>query len=491
MMEPGTNGSQERIAVFRSLRPWVKWLFSGPLLSPIVSFVAAAVVAVSPWVVTVIALLVVSATMTPILGYAAIEDLRLAVVYAFALSLLPTAPIATLAARLVRASVDEDQGRRVPELYAFSLVLAAAASQLVAVTFAALLGGMSLELAVAFVSLSVCASLLWTDFAVLSALRAFGRLIGSFALGMLLAIVSAMLSTTSGAASVAMILWSFSIGIVFAHFLMSGHIVRIADLQLPNLLEAARRVMREAREQVVLFGGILLAVVGVWVDKLVFWLSPVGMTSASSFRHFAPYDSALFIAHLSVIPTFTAILLLSERVAVPRIRAFWQLLKTGPTYRAMAEKADALFNEILTAVFRILFVQAAFSALFVLFSAHLVVALSMEMRQLEWLRIGIVATLLQSFLFANCFVIMLCNRVIKFFQLQLVFCLTNLIVGALAYIWFGVSAYGVFVASLVSSLVSFIFAYDALKNFLFISFVQENAELYASRVDGPSLTGKG
>lgn len=465
-------------------RTVAQWIFSGPLLEPVVSFLAAAIVTVGPWVVSVVALAAITTTMTPILGHEAIEDLRLAVVYAFGLSLLTTAPIGTLSARLIRSAIDEHQGQLVPQLYVVCLILAAAATQVFSVTIASLLDGMRLELAVAFVTLSVSASLLWTGFAVMSALREMWRLIRDFTLGMLIAIGCGILSAR-GTPSVELILWCFSIGMIVAHFLMSAYLIRGTDLQLTELLQAARLIWREVRTQILLFAGILLAVVGLWIDKLVFWLGPDGMTSSSSFLHFWRYDSAMFFAQLSIVPTFAAIFLFNKRVAEPRITAFWQLLRAKPTYGAMAAAADTLFSDISTSIFRIAFIQIACTALFVLLSAHIVIYFSMEMRQLELMRIGLVSALLQSLFFTNCFVIMLCNRKRAFFGLQLIFCAANLVAGILAYVWFGISAYGVFVASLASFSVSAVFAYRTLKGFLFGVFVQENSGLYASSLECP------
>ena len=468
----------------------VRWLFRGPLLEPIASFIAATIVTVGPWVVSVVALAAISTTMTPVLGRESIEDLRLAVVYAFGLSLLVTAPIGTLTARLIRSAVDEHQGRLVPELYVVCLLIAAAATQVVAVTIASLLEGMRLELAVAFVTLSVSASLLWTGFAAMSALREMWRLIRDFTLGMLIAIGCGMLSAR-GTPSVELILWCFSIGMLVAHFLMSAYLIRSSDLELPELLKAARLIAREVRAQILLFAGVLLAVVGLWIDKLVFWFGPDGMSSSSSFLHFSTYDSAMFFAHLSIVPTFAAIFLLDKRIAEPRIKAFWQLLRDRPTYGAMAAAADTLVNDISAAIFRIAFIQVACTALFVLLSAHIVVSFAMEMRQLELMRIGLISALLQSLLFANCFVIMLCNRTRAFFALQLIFSAANLVAGVLAYAWFGISAYGVFVASLASFSISAVLAYRTLRGFLFSVFVQENSALYASSLDRPRGSAEG
>ena len=45
-----------------------RWLFGGPLLSPIATVAASAIIPVGPWLVSVMALAVISLTLTPVLG---------------------------------------------------------------------------------------------------------------------------------------------------------------------------------------------------------------------------------------------------------------------------------------------------------------------------------------------------------------------------------------------------------------------------------------
>ncbi len=461
-----------------------RWLMQTPLLGPMIAFLAATTIVVGPWLMSVLALAVISISLGPILGHAAIADLRLAVAYGFGVSLITTAPVAALTARLVRRAAEDRAGRLVPELYAVGQILAAVTAQALALGVIFGLGMGDLELAVPFVVLAGTNSLLLTSFAVLMALGRPWRLIGTFLLGTLTAIGCALASTL-GALSVEMLLWAFSLGLWISHRLMYSATVRGTWITLSGLGEALALIRKEIARCRPLFFGVLLAMLGIWADKWVFWFGPAGMVARSGFYHFAPYDSAMFIAHLSMIPTLAGWFLFQERVIEPRMRRFWDLTGQRPTCKALESDVARLQELILQGVFRILFAQTVCSAVLILLSPLVARLLAMSSVQVELLQIGIVAVLLQSLFFLCCSILILCNRSIVFFRLGLLFFALNLGLSAMFHGMLGVSAYGVFMASLVSGALSFVFAYRSLGNFLYVIFVRENDGLYA---DAPPLS---
>jgi uncharacterized membrane protein len=459
-----------------------RWLFGGPLLSPITTVAASAIIPVGPWLVSVLALAVISLTLTPVLGRAAIEDIRLSVVYAFAISLLATAPTATLAARLVRKSAEEAGGRLIPELYAACLIFAGVSAQLLALAVVFGVGMNEVRLATAFVVLTTTGSMLWTSFAMLSGLGRHWHVVGAFLLGTVIAIGCALLSTL-GTPSVEILIWSFALGLAISHHLMFASVVGRTRINAAGLAEAAGMIWREAVQNGMLFFGVLFTMAGVWADKSIFWFSPDGMVAHSGLFHFAPYDSATFIAHLSMIPTLAAWYLFQQSELEPQVRRFWRLLGERPTHRLLAARAAELQELIWTNVFRILFFQAACSVVLIMLAPQIVRALAMRSDQIELIQIASVAMLLQSLFFLCTAIIMLCNRARIFFRLSLVFFLTTVTLGIGCYLIFGVTAYAIFLASLVCAAASFVFAYRAVGDFLFTIFVRENDGLYAERPD--------
>ena len=81
---------------------------------------------------------------------------------------------------------------------------------------------------------------------------------------------------------------------------------------------------------------------------------------------------------------------------------------------------------------------------------------------------------------AVCFssILVFCGKKSLLYTVNLLFFSTNLIFGLVAIKLFGVSAYGVFVASLVSGALCFVLAYRTSGDFVFVVFVKENDDLY-------------
>jgi uncharacterized membrane protein len=418
--------------------------------------------------------------LSPVLDRTAIADLRLSVAYAFCIALFATAPLAALTARLVRRNVEDQGGRLVPEFYAICLVLSGLGAQALALSAVFAFGMTAVKLSVAFVVLATTGSLMFTSSAILMGLRRHWQLINSFVIGALLALLCALLST-GWTPSTEILLWSFSLGLWISHELMFSSITRGASITVAGLAKAFAAIRQEVHRSRTLLFGIAFAMLGVWADKWVYWFSSTGMTAQSGLYHFAPYDSAMFIAHLSMAPTLTAWFLFQERVLEPRVQRFWGLIEQRPTRSALAAEAAGLQELVWRNVFQILFIQAVCSGVLIMLSPNIIRALSMRFDQIELLQIGIVAVLLQSLFFLCSAILLLCNRSTVFFRINLGFIAINLVLGVTFLHIFGVSAYGVFVASLVCGVTSFIFAHCALGELVFIVFIKENNDLYAEQ----------
>lgn len=449
-----------------------------PLVGTIVDFGSASIVAVGPWLMSVLALSVISLTLTPALGRAAIEDLRLSVIYAFALALAAAAPTATLAARRARRAVDEDGGRLAPEIYAVALIVGGVAALALAIAAAVGFGVARIGYAVAFVALTTSASMLWTSFAMLSALRQFWRVVGCFAIGVVVGVGFGLgaMRWTSG---VEALMWSFALGLSLAHALMFAAATGQAAFEATNLREAARAVAAEIEHNRPLFAGILFAVIAIWADKLVFWFGPHGVTARSGFAHFPTYDSAMFIAHLSMIPTLASWLQFQRGALEPALQALWRQIASQPTYGELSASADALRALVWSAAVRILFVQATCAGMLVMLTPAIVGGVGIQIDQIELIRVGAVAVLMQAVFFVACSVLMICDQTAIFRNLNLGFLVMNFMFGLIFQFLFGVSTYGVFAASLICGGAGILLARRALADFLFSIFVGENAGLYA------------
>ena len=467
-----TQGSLKQTAA--SPQFWLR----GALLGPMRTFGAAIIITAGPWLVTVATLAIISISMQPVLGNAAIEDLRLTVVYAFCTAPLAAGPIGTIAARLVRTAVEEKSGARVYEYFLAAAILSGLITQGLALLLCWGLGIAPLGIAVSFVFLSVAAALLWTSFAVLIGLRAFGFLIAAFSAGMVIS-VACIMAAANHHPTTEFLIWCFSSGVVMCVTLCLAHVLRLHGSEDKGLFPAMGDLLLGVRQHRHLCLGILLALSSVWIDKWVFWFGPDGITSSAGFRHYSGYDSVMFISHLSIFPTFAAMLLLHDGKITEAIEEFRQALHERSTYTVIHQTMEHLNQVVWQGVFRIVFLQGAVAAGLVLMAPLLAKTMEFSFSQFLMLQVGMIAVFLHAIVYLCSAVLILCSRNGLFYMVQLVFFTTNLIASLAFYAVLGVSAYAIFLASLISAALAFILGYKALARYDYLVFVGENETLYA------------
>ena len=98
------------------------------LLAPLASIGHAAVIAAGPWLFTVTALEVIGILAADHVSQSVIDGFRLVVIYSFAISLISSAPIVLVAARLVGDALYARDAGRVRPLFLAASVLSAGAS---------------------------------------------------------------------------------------------------------------------------------------------------------------------------------------------------------------------------------------------------------------------------------------------------------------------------------------------------------------------------
>jgi uncharacterized membrane protein len=455
----------------------LSWWFGGGLLRPVREVLGAVVIAAGPWLVSVIALGVVSVTMTPAIGFRSVEDLRLTVVYAFCFAPLVAGPVSTIAARLIAAGLETGEIRQAPALFLVAAVGSALVAEALAVGLVLILGIEPFEVAAAFVFLTGAAALLWASFAVLTALKAYRLLIWSFSGGMALTVACIMLATL-GELDTEILIWSFTAGIALTVAFAAIRVRRSAAGSEGDMLPALSDMLREAQRLWPLGLGVLFAIMGVWVDKWVYWLTPESVRSAAGFRHYSPYDSVMFVAHLSAIPTYAAWLLFHGSDLKVSVSIFRTRLEDRSTYGRIHGAVESLGQTVWSGVFSIVFLQAALTACTVLMAPAIATALNFSFDQLITLRVGLIAVFLHAFFYLSCAIILLCNRARVFLLLQASFLVLNLTASFIFYNQVKMSAYAFFVSALTMAIIAFIVAYRALLAFDYLTFLGENDSFY-------------
>lgn len=458
-------------------KPSFAWWLEGPMIGPMRKFGAAIVISVGPWLVSVVALAVLSITMTPLMGDRAVEDLRLSVVYAFALAPLIAGPVGAIAARLVRGAIEERGGSNVFEIFRVAALASGALAMTGAILVALALGIAPTGVALGFVWTTAAAALLWTSFAVLGAIRAYRFLIGSFTAGMLVAFACTIAAARNGP-TVEMLVWSFDVGIAFCVVLSFRHVAARYWRESDDPGFAFWLLISETIRAWPLALGIAAAVAAIWTDKVVFWSGTEGLRSAAGFAHYAPYDAVMFVAHLSLVPSLASMLLFQNGALPEVIGAFRRSLARRSTHEEIAAASAAISTTVWAHVLSIVFVQATCSAVLVLMAPLVSGLMDFDLIQFDLLRTAIVAIFLQSLLYLSCGVLMVCNRIRTLCVIQLLFLAANLVASLVLRDLIGVNSYAVFASSMAAAVIAFIAAYRTISDYDYLVFVGENEALY-------------
>ncbi|WP_426448562.1 exopolysaccharide Pel transporter PelG [Paenibacillus sp. S-38] len=90
---------------------------------------------------------------------------------------------------------------------------------------------------------------------------------------------------------------------------------------------------------------------GVWMDKILIWLGPAGVTVEGTFRFSPIYDNAVFLAYLTVVPSLVLFVVSVETRFYDKYRKFYGYITNGGTLEmiltAKKRMVEVLWNELL------------------------------------------------------------------------------------------------------------------------------------------------
>jgi uncharacterized membrane protein len=139
----------------------------------------------------------------------------------------------------------------------------------------------------------------------------------------------------------------------------------------------------------------LLYYVAITVDRMIFWFSPVGFTLQSWFLG-SIYDTPLFLAYLSVVPSFAMFLVSVETQFYDRYRAYYGAVTKHGTLRQILNAKAAMTGTLRDSLARLLMVQVPVTVLLMLLGPFVARALTMEPTQVSIFRAALVGAVLHA-----------------------------------------------------------------------------------------------
>ncbi|GLS84088.1 exopolysaccharide Pel transporter PelG [Paraferrimonas haliotis] len=145
----------------------------------------------------------------------------------------------------------------------------------------------------------------------------------------------------------------------------------------------------------------LLYNLGVWVDKFVFWFSPqVSFQVVDMFRASYIYDLPIFIAYLAIIPGMAVFMLHMETDFAASYEKFFKTVREGGTLRSIFLLKDKMVLDCQTSLYQIFKIQGMTLALLLLWSDEILILLKIDLAYLHLFYVDLVGVSLQVMVMA-------------------------------------------------------------------------------------------
>ncbi len=432
------------------------------------AFTISAIISVGPWLFTVLAVAGINLATVSQTGLNALAEMRIIIIYNFAITLVLSGPVAIIATRFLADGLYARDMKDAPGALFAALGVVLVTQMPIAIglyCFAATLAPAMQMIAIASYLIVAC---LWVAAVFLSALKDYVTVTVAFASGLLLSFTLALGFSKFGPEG---LLGGFSAGLALTLFVLIARILS----EYPTPAAHIRPFFAYFRKypDIALSGLIYNA--GIWVDKWVMWASPEAVYPASGLASYPAYDGAMFAAQLTMVPAIALFVFAVETKFFVVYRRFYRTIERHGTL----EKINAAHRDIVGMLSRsatsLGILQITLALFVIALSPKLLELLDLHAAQLGVFRLGVLGSAFHAiFLFLTI--------VLAYFDLrrpvllaQIAFFSINAGATALTLqlgqAWYG---YGYFTACVVAACIAALFVTDAVARLPYLTFISNN-----------------
>ena len=428
------------------------------------AYVYSALVSAGPWiaaVITVNLLIFMSDIYFDDFGQ---RDLFMGtIVYSFVFSQIVTAPWQLLITRYISDSLFQKEYRNIRSSF-FGL------SRLVffiafAVSFFYYLNkGLPFTYKVMALVLFVFLSLIWILMVYLSALKNYAMISyayiigGSISIGLAFLLVKFPLPFDLYAHS-SNVLFAYTIGIVITYGILMYSF-------LTNFYQGNRKEYDFLRymgkfKALMLVG--LFYTLGLWIDDLIMWYSPLSVDIYQTYKYAPLYDNAMFLAYLTVIPTMILFMVSVETEFYDLYKKYYGLAAKNGTFKDLELARLEMRTSVYRQIMHTMEVQTIITVTLIVLSGKIFAYLGIPLIVRDIFRIASLGALCNIFVLVIILILLYFEGSRSAVYIAGTFLLSN---GVLTYYFLprGIDFYGV--GYFIGSFVTLIFAIILLVRFL-------------------------
>lgn len=351
-------------------------------------FLYSTVISAGPWLMSVLCLAGLGVYSISFLGFEGRQTFASTVVYMYAISLVGTGLIQIAVTRYLADTLYQGERMILAQSFLPVLLVTAAIELPVAI---AVLWGAPLEPAYK-VSATVgmlTISLVWQVMVFLSASRDYLSIVLGFLVGATVSLVGGLT-------------WGRRLGLMgYLNGFILGQFCIFAILTLKLFREFGLpsrwdwSFLRYLRDYPQLIGVGLFYNLSIWVDKVIFGLSPYGRVTAARFPTYNQYDSSLFLAFVTVVPAMALFLARTETEFAEVYRRYYDDIFFRHSYGQIQSSKRAMVAVLGRSFLDICKVQGLITFVAVYFADDLLELVGLPYSQTGMFRYGLIGAFMQ------------------------------------------------------------------------------------------------
>lgn len=439
------------------------------LLGVVQGYVYSALVSTGPWLFTILAL----GTIALVSGYAVsfreVSVFRLIVIYNFAFSLVFTAPVYMVSTRYLADLIYAKDVHLAPGMLVGALAFAGATQAPLVIPFYFFVADLSDTVALAAVVHYFLVMGLWVASVFLSALKAYAVITRAFAVG--LGVALALTGLLAAYAGVAGMLVGFSGGLAVILFSLAARV--LAEYPYPLQSPFAFLAYFRAYWELALGGFIYNS--AIWVDKWIMWFSDRARFLVPGMPSYPDYDSAMFLAYLSIIPSMAMFMVSLETSFFEKYIRFFREIQGHASLRRIRRNLGAMLQTFESSSRNLVVLQGAISIILLLLAPQLFDLLAINFVQMGVFRLGVLGAYFHVLLALMLVILTYFDYRRLVLALQTVFLLTNA-----GFTWLTLSlgvnyhGFGYFLGALVAFCICFLVGVPYLRDLPYQTFIRNN-----------------
>ncbi|MBF0131376.1 MAG: exopolysaccharide Pel transporter PelG [Magnetococcales bacterium] len=212
-----------------------------------------------------------------------------------------------------------------------------------------------------------------------------------------------------------------------------------------------------------------------WVDKWIMWFCPERDVVAGGFLSYSNYDSAMFLAYLSIVPSMASFVLSMETRFYEHYLKFYRDIQKHANFQVIRDNHKQLIEAVHVSGRNFLILQGGISLLAILMAPHLFTWFGINFKQMGMYRLGVLGAFYHvCILFMNILLSYFdCRR--KALQVSFIFLLSNFVFSLLSMnLGFPYYGFGYFAACLITFMVAIIITFHHILDLPYHTFITQN-----------------